>query len=103
VVSLGVHDGSLTNRLANWAWQASPWYQREHKNHRAVRLEILRDAHDGDPVTETMRDEPVTYDPTHRQHAWRSVVREHIAADNPLYRPIADHDPMDVLEGWTCT
>ncbi|TWG14481.1 CRISPR-associated Cas5e family protein [Actinoplanes teichomyceticus] len=103
VVSLGVHDGELTERLATWNWQASAWHQREHKSQRTVRLEILRDAHDGDPITETTPDEPVSYDPTHRQHGWRSVVREHTDVNNPLFRPITDHDPMDALEGWSCT
>lgn len=104
VVSLGLHDGDLTGQLTNYTWQASPWHQREHRDAASVRLEILRDADTGDAVTETMRDEPISYDPTNRQHAWRSVVREHTTVANPLFRPAAaDHDPMDVLEGWTCS
>ncbi|GAB1646741.1 type I-E CRISPR-associated protein Cas5/CasD [Krasilnikovia sp. MM14-A1259] len=103
VVSLGVHDGDLGDRLRTWPWQAAAWHQREHRRHRTVRLEIQRDAGPDDPVTETMPDAPVSFDPTHRRHAWRSVVRDHTAVENPLARPAIDHDPMDVLEGWTCT
>ena len=102
-VSLGVHGGSLTDRLADWPWQAARWHQRAQRGHPTVRLEILRDAHDGDPLTETSPDAPVTFDPDHRQHAWRPVVREHTTLTNPLFRPATDHDPMDVLEGWACT
>lgn len=103
LVCLGVHDGTLFERLATWPWSAADWHQKRHRRLSSVRLETLRDAEPDDPVTETTRDQPLSYDPAHRQHAWRAVVREHTDVANPHFTPVADHDPMDVLEGWTCT
>ncbi|OJF12139.1 type I-E CRISPR-associated protein Cas5/CasD [Couchioplanes caeruleus] len=102
-VSLGVHDGMLRERLATWPWQAAGWKQRRQRGHPAVRLEILRDAESGDPLTETAPDQAVSFDPRHRRHSWRSVVREHTDIPNPAHHPAPGHDPMDVLEGWTCS
>ncbi|MEV6601057.1 type I-E CRISPR-associated protein Cas5/CasD [Actinoplanes sp. NPDC051346] len=102
-VSLGVHDGTLREKLTTWPWQAAGWHQRKLRGHPTVRLEILRDADPGDTLTETAADQPVSFDPGRRQHAWRTVVREHADLTNPAHRPAPDHDPMDVLEGWTCS
>ncbi|MFK3984478.1 type I-E CRISPR-associated protein Cas5/CasD [Micromonospora sp. NPDC050397] len=96
-VSLGVHPGTLTDLLAQWPWQASKRHQTRAA--RTVRLEILRDAEDGEPITETIRDEPITFDPTHRQHGWRSVIRAHTDLPNPGGRTTSDHDPMALLGG----
>jgi CRISPR system Cascade subunit CasD len=96
-VSVGVHPGTLAERLTHWPWQAARWHQRQLAP--TVRLEILRDAEPADAVTETIRDEPLSFDPTHRQHTWRRVVRAHAEVDNPHARVTGDHDPMAVLGG----
>ena len=96
-ISLGVHDGTLADRLASWPWQASPWYQRRSAS--TVRLEIIRDAAPGEPLTEMVRDQPVTFDPAHRQHTWRAVTRCHTDVANPLSHNTRDHDPMALLGG----
>lgn len=94
-ISLGVHPGSIAELLAKWPWQASRRHQL--RSPQTVRLEIVRDADPGSPATETIRDEPITFDPSHRQHTWRSVVRTYTDLSNPLGRTTDDHDPMALL------
>lgn len=96
-ISLGVHDGTLADRLASWPWQASLWHQRRSAS--TVRLEIIRDAEPGEPITEMLRDQPVTFDPAHRQHTWRAVTRSHTDVVNPFSERTPDHDPMLPLGG----
>lgn len=96
-VSLGVHESELETVLAQWPWQASPWHRKRVA--QIVRLEIIRDASPGEPITETIADEPVSFDPARRQHAWRSVVRCNSEEfDNP--KGVADdHNPFALLGG----
>jgi CRISPR system Cascade subunit CasD len=96
-LSLGVHTGTVADVLARWPWQASAWYQK--KAAASVRLEIVRDAAPGEPVTETSRDQPVTFDPAHRQHSFRPVIRTHTDRANPSSRTTSTHDPMALLGG----
>ncbi|MFY1670228.1 type I-E CRISPR-associated protein Cas5/CasD [Plantactinospora sp. WMMB334] len=98
-VSLGVHDGTLDDALTEWPWIAATWHRRRAS--RTVRLEIIRDAGPGEPVTETVPDEPVSFDPAHRQHTWRSVLRRHVDVTNDLAERagVAEHDPLSLLGG----
>ncbi|MER7418493.1 type I-E CRISPR-associated protein Cas5/CasD [Micromonospora peucetia] len=98
-ISLGLHDGTLDDALASWPWLAADWYRRRAA--RTVRLEIIRDARTGEPVTETLPDEPVSFDPAHRQHTWRSVLRQHVDITNDLAERagVAEHDPLSLLGG----
>lgn len=99
-VSLGVHSGTLLDALKGWTWQAAPWHQRNAPPR--VSLQILRDAQPGDEHVELVRDQPVTFDPAHRQHEWRAVVRTSTEIDNPTSgspQAADDHDPMPVLGG----
>lgn len=96
-VSLGLHPGSVAEALAAGPWQASKRHQQRAA--REVRLEILRDASAGEPSTETVRDEPITFDPTYRQHGWRPIIRGHTIVDNPHSRSASSHDPMALLGG----
>ncbi|GAA0447657.1 type I-E CRISPR-associated protein Cas5/CasD [Paractinoplanes deccanensis] len=98
-VSLGVHDTTLDDALDSWPWLAAERLRR--RAGPSVRLEIVRDARPGEQSTETLPDEPVTFDPAHRQHTWRSVLRRHVDVPNDLAeRPgAADHDPLSLLGG----
>jgi CRISPR system Cascade subunit CasD len=99
-VSLGVHSGTLIGALEGWPWQAALWHRRNAPPR--VSLQILRDAQPGDRHVEMVRDQPVTFDPAHRQHEWRAVVRTSTEIDNPTNAPLHvadDHDPMQVLGG----
>lgn len=98
-VSLGVHDDTLDGALATWPWLAADWYKKRAA--RTVRLEIIRDARTGEASTETVPDEPVSYDPAHREYGWRSVIRDHVDVDNdhPDRAGVTDHDPLALLGG----
>ncbi|MFC0530336.1 type I-E CRISPR-associated protein Cas5/CasD [Phytohabitans kaempferiae] len=98
-INLGVHDETLDDALKQWPWLAAKWYRR--KASHMVQLEIIRDARPGEPVTETMPDEPVSFDPAHRQHTWRSVVRLPVPVSNDLAERagVAEHDPLSLLGG----
>ncbi|MER7472744.1 type I-E CRISPR-associated protein Cas5/CasD [Micromonospora sp. NPDC000018] len=98
-ISLGVHDGNLDDALTSWPWLAADWYRRRAAH--TVRLEIIRDARPGEPVTETVPDEPVSFDPAHRQHTWRSVLRRHVDVTNDLAERagVTAHDPLSLLGG----
>ncbi|BCJ58922.1 type I-E CRISPR-associated protein Cas5/CasD [Micromonospora endophytica] len=105
-VTLGVQPGTVTDVLGDWPWQAA-----KHLCKRAeltVPLEILSDAPPGAEVSETLPDQPISFDPAHRQYGWRAVVRTRVVVPNPDGRapvaatspggvPPADHDPMSVL------
>lgn len=98
-VSLGVQDGALDDALDTRPWLATKRF-RSKADHR-VRLEILRDARPGEQGTETLPDEPVSFDPAHRQHTWRSVLRRHVDVINdlPERSGVANHDPLSLLGG----
>ncbi|MFY1631666.1 type I-E CRISPR-associated protein Cas5/CasD [Solwaraspora sp. WMMB335] len=99
-VSLGVHPGTPVDVLSRHEWQASAWHRRS-KRTATVQLEVLRDADQTDQVSETIRDEPVSFDPSHRQHGWRLVVREHVELPHPdpQVPRVPRHDPMSVVGG----
>jgi CRISPR system Cascade subunit CasD len=98
-VSLGVHDDTLDAALNLWPWLAAEWHRRRAA--RTVRLEIIRDARPGEPVTETLPDEPISFDPAHRQHMWRAVLRAHVDVtnDRPERAGVDEHDPLSLLGG----
>jgi len=96
-VCLGVHTGGIADALSTWPWQASKRHRQQAA--RTVQLEILRDAGPDDHTVETIRDEPVTFDPAHRQHAWRPIVRSNTLLENPESRSTVSHDPMALLGG----
>jgi CRISPR system Cascade subunit CasD len=98
-VSLGVHDLTLDDALNSWTWLATERHRRGAAPR--VRLEIVRDARPGEQSTETVPDEPVSFDPAHRQHTWRSVLRRHTDVTNDLAErsAVAGHDPFSLLGG----
>ncbi|MEV0943992.1 type I-E CRISPR-associated protein Cas5/CasD [Micromonospora wenchangensis] len=98
-INLGVHDLTLDSALTTWPWLAADWYRRKAAS--TIRLEIIRDTQPNEPVTETVPDEPVSFDPAHRQHTWRSVLRRHVDVTNDLAERahVTDHDPLSLLGG----
>lgn len=72
-------------------WQASPWHRKTRQ--RQVALPIYRDARAGEPVDEHLHDVPVSFNPEHRDYAWRGVhVPAPVELENPVGR--ADADPF---------
>ena len=94
-LDLGLRAGSGIEALRSEPWQASPWFRRRHLE-PTVALELVADCAADDPRAELVRDEPLSFDPHHRQWAWRSVRRhDPVVVDNPEF---ADHhDPLGVL------
>jgi CRISPR system Cascade subunit CasD len=112
-VVVGTRDDELYQALTAEPYHASPVWAR--KQPTDVRLDLLADA-GVIPTTEvreapvTQRDVPVSFDPSLRQHDWRSVERTVVRLANPLGRDAVRagspagsasfaHDPMSVFEG----
>jgi CRISPR system Cascade subunit CasD len=94
-LELGLRDGAAVEVLRREPWSASPWFQRECREQR-VPLELVADCDPTDPRAELVRDEPVSFDPQHREWTWRSVLRhEPVVVDNPTY--VDRHQPLGVL------
>lgn len=72
-MSLGIHPGDLEQALREAPWQASTWYRREQG--REVHLDLVLDASPGEAGDASVRDVPLSYDPTRRGYGWRDVVR----------------------------
>jgi CRISPR system Cascade subunit CasD len=65
------------------ALKERPWLAgRHHRRGKGptVRLEVVRDANREDErkVRESVRDQPISFNSTHRQYDWRQVVRERV-------------------------
>lgn len=94
---LGLRDAALPTVLHTEPWQASPWYQRKHPT-AASRLATVVDCQPGDRGSETIRDEPLSFDPRRREYGWRSVLRDQVSltTESPAL-PVGFHDPMTAL------
>ncbi|OZM71263.1 type I-E CRISPR-associated protein Cas5/CasD [Amycolatopsis antarctica] len=102
---VGIREGTTEEVLGNEPWQASPGVQARHPK-PTVSLETVIDCEPGATNSELVHDEPVSFDPRHRQHGWRSILRGHAPnVPNPRYRPATapvravpdPHDPMALL------
>lgn len=95
-VEHGLRSGDAVEALRDEAWHAAPWFQRAWPESGAT-LDLVADCPPGTPGAELVRDEPVTFDPRHRQWEWRSVIRhDRVRVPNPLFAGDR-HDPMAVL------
>ncbi|MGW3769958.1 type I-E CRISPR-associated protein Cas5/CasD [Actinomadura verrucosospora] len=97
------HDQSIEQRLVDEPWRASAWHQRRTRE-QMVRLETIVEAGRGDGPTDTLRDQPLSFDPIHRRYALRGIVRDHVRVPNLIARRAGvgaptDHDPTAVLRG----
>jgi CRISPR system Cascade subunit CasD len=98
-VALGVREYDLDTALTQEPWLASRHEQRRQRSTR-VRLATVRDARDSETPTELIQDSPMSFDPNHRQYAWRAVIRDQVEITNPhgVTEPHEEHDPMTALE-----
>ncbi len=95
----GIHDGDALQVLSSTPWMASPWIRRRH-NRPDVGLIMVLDCPPGTAGAEVVRDDPITFNPQHRQYGWRTVQRQTVTVPNPDYQntTVSDpHDPMDLL------
>ncbi|MFN8079395.1 MAG: type I-E CRISPR-associated protein Cas5/CasD [Kineosporiaceae bacterium] len=109
-LDLGVREKALRRALEQEPWKAAPRVRRSRESR--VPVDVVVDAHPDDAhrpdVTRfTLRDTPLSFDPTHRDYATRAVVRYRVLVDNPegerVPNPapagVGGHDPMAALEG----
>lgn len=88
-VSLGVRPLGVEDALREAPWQAAHWYRRQQG--RSVHLDLVLDAPAGTVGDESVRDVPLSYDPTRREYGWRDVVRRPpVVMDNVLGRAEPD-------------
>lgn len=88
-------DKPLPQALQSVPWQASRWYRRRQA--KTVRLRAVLDAPAGS-AADTVRDQPVSFNPELRQYHWRDVVDEFWDIENPDGR-VDSHDAMAALGG----
>jgi CRISPR system Cascade subunit CasD len=101
-IELGVHhDRNLSQALAREPWRAAAWYQRRHHPPH-IDLETRTETTGADGPADSLRDQPLSFDPRHRRYALRGVRTGQVTVLNPCARPagpIPDHDPTSLLEG----
>lgn len=98
-VSLGTEPGGLREAFTGTVWQASTRHQRETRA-STVSLTVVRDAEPNEETqAETIRDEPISFDPQRREYGWRAVVRHQVPVANPHPPQVPDHEPFAVLGG----
>ncbi|MFC4906895.1 type I-E CRISPR-associated protein Cas5/CasD [Actinomadura gamaensis] len=103
-VDLGVRrDVTLEMALHQEPWHAADWHQRRRRNEATVKLELHLEATSTDGPVDTLRDQPLSFDPRHRRYALRGVrVADPVRKPNPRARITPappDHDPIAALEG----
>jgi len=94
-VPLGIRRGkSLIEALEQEPLQAS---------NRSDRLRLIYDAGPEDAFFYLLRDNPISFNPEHRQHGFRRIAERTIenrwTADQADREPETDHDPFSILGG----
>ncbi|MFD8892807.1 type I-E CRISPR-associated protein Cas5/CasD [Streptomyces sp. NPDC059566] len=98
-VDLGIRDlGDPVEALKAEEWQASDWYREQRRHDRTVNLTILSDDQPGGRPGDTLRDQPISFDPRHRRYALRNVLSTSIDVPNPRFNPPTRnrHTPVPV-------
>jgi CRISPR system Cascade subunit CasD len=79
----GLRDGDAVTALQTEPWRAAPWFQKAWRRPRAE-LDLLADCPPDHPEAELVRDQPLSFDPRHRQWEWRAVRRlPPVEVENP--------------------
>lgn len=100
-----LHETTLERFLLDAPWVAAPWWRRQAPD-GAARLEFRIDAGGSGELdafvesTTVRRDEPISFDPTHRQYGWRTVLSGSFAlpgVEAPA-RARLPHEPYSALE-----
>lgn len=103
-IELGVRDTSLREALQTEPWHAADWYRKRRGQERPGELELLIEAESGDGPADALRDQPVSFDPRHRQYALRAVQSLFVpfpaesAYEARRGARLPDHNPTSLLE-----
>lgn len=95
----GLREGDIDTVLSTEPWLASPWVQKKSRSAQVV-LDTVTDCPEGEPGSELVRDEPLSFDPRERRYGWRSVRHGRVTIPNPAHRPApaaAVIDPLDPM------
>jgi CRISPR system Cascade subunit CasD len=84
----GLRDGGIEDVLAMERWHASPRVMRSYTT-PTVQLDAVFDVKPNESTDDLVHDVPLSFDPRHRQHTWRSVQRDRLTVTNPEYRALA--------------
>jgi CRISPR system Cascade subunit CasD len=91
----GLHDGDVVEVLNTAPWLAARWVQHRNRHESHVDLDVVHDCPPGTPDSETVRDNPISFDPRHREYGWRTVVHTRARVVNPNHTSAAGLDPHD--------
>ena len=81
-INLGIRTTGLVDVLRQEPWLVSEWRQRrEHRPHVAV--DMLFEVPPGTRSSDLQRDQPVTFNPRHRQYDLRAYSTETVKISNP--------------------
>ena len=111
-----VRQGAVLDVLVNEPWRAARWHRRRTRTATPRLILAVDQAAAASAPAEvaerfidrelprTVRDQPLSFDPRHRQYGLRSVVRGVVEVSNPDATQVAGpqraHRPMDELEYW---
>ncbi|MEN8655471.1 type I-E CRISPR-associated protein Cas5/CasD [Streptomyces sp. 21So2-11] len=121
-LELTVHDGAeLEDALRTEPWRASHWYQQRRHDAKVTLTTLTEPSPSPSPspspatatatatassigggaAADTLRDQPLSFDPRHRRYALRTVHTSTVSVPNPCARPHRErpaHDPVSHLE-----
>ncbi|WP_439675806.1 type I-E CRISPR-associated protein Cas5/CasD [Embleya sp. MST-111070] len=101
------HDVTLDTALACEDWQASKWYRERRRRASHPELSVITEVDAAHGVGDTLRDQPLSFDPRHRRYALRTMqttsvpvppARTGRRASGADATP-PDHDPTRGLKG----
>jgi CRISPR system Cascade subunit CasD len=102
-LSLGIRkDISLLDALQNEPWQASDWMNRKAQSRDPLRIAV--DAAKDTVGAYFQRDEPLSFDQSHRKYGFRSIFESYSYAScdkssqNIILKVMTEHDPMVDIE-----
>lgn len=101
-VNLGIRpDHDLEQVLRREEWRASTWHQRRLRTRRFVHLDLFTEADSSDALGDSLRDQPLSFDPVHRRYALRRVRPDTAEVRNPCahHADVPEHDPLAALGG----
>lgn len=96
-VFYGFTEQSIQDALADGSSWLLPEWARKKKPSK-VRLQVAVDAPPSSKDADLVRDDPVSFDPAHRQYGFRRVKRYYVEIENAHSKRGPDHDPFAVLE-----